>query len=281
MGKIASASGRVRMRYTEGDLRFLAMTVAGGGTQAAGRLLRVWGGDAEQVEPHLDDDRVVRRLQTDQHLLLELSPRFLFSVLLRRIRRDLSEVPYTVERVHADGRIVVFDAGLSHELLTSREMFDYLVELLVSFERSDTMLVRRPAPSRSARRLNTASIDDMLELASLIEPDARPMVFRRIGDIALFTTGLFPGAVMRNRRMPLGATGISAVERGRLRLEDYEAEGRRFYRLAADRFSSSHPGLARVLMRLSDEFTAARKPLTVLSERYVSWARPHWTQLPS
>jgi hypothetical protein len=86
---------------------------------------------------------------------------------------------------------------------------------------------------------------------------------------------------MRNRRMPLGATGISAAERCRLRLEDYEAEGRRFYRLAADRFSLSHPGLARVLMRLSDEFTAARKPLTVLSERYVSWARPHWTHLPS
>jgi hypothetical protein len=268
------------MRYTDGDLRFLAITATDGDVHAANRLLRTWSEHPDEVDAFLDDRRVLGRLRSDPRLLIELSPRFLFSVLLRRIRRELAEVPYTVEQVHADGRVVVFDAGLSHDLLASREMFDYLVELLVSFERSETLLVRRPAPSRSARRLNTASIDDMLELASLIDPDSRPTVFRRIGDIALFTTGLFPGAVLRNRRVPVGEMQ-AAIERRRLRLEDYEAEGRRFYRLAADRFLASHPGLAQVLMRLSDEFTAARKPLTVLSERYVSWARPHWTQLPS
>jgi hypothetical protein len=90
------------------------------------------------------------------------------------------------------------------------------------------------------------------------------MVFRRIGDIALFTTGLFPEAMLRQRR-----------------LETYEDEGRRFYRLAAERLEGSHPRLAEVLGRLAGDFTVARKPLNVLSERYVAWARPHWRQVPS
>ncbi len=269
------------MRYAEGDLQFLARTVAGEDGPEAERLLRAWRSNPALIDDHLDDDGVVRRLMADQRLAVELSPRFLFAVLLRRIRRDLGEIPYTVERVHADGRVVVFDAGLSADLLRAPEMFDYLVELLVSFERVETMVVRQPAPSRTVRRLSTISIDDMVELAGLVEPDVRPLVFRRIGDIALFTTGLFPDAVLRGRRHPLGTITAAEPLRRRLNLQDYEAEGRRFYRLAADRLAATHPPLARILMRLSDEFTAARKPLTVLAERYVAWARPHWTQLPS
>jgi hypothetical protein len=270
------------VRFTEGDLQFLAATVAGGDAQRAGHLVRAWHADPEQIEPYLEDDRILTRLRAEQHLVVELSSRFLFTVLLRRIRRDLAETPYTVERVHADGRVVVFDAGQSHSLLRSREMFDYLVELLVSFERNETMVVRQPAAPRPVRRLNTASMDDMIQLAGLVEPALRPLVFRRIGDIALFTTGLFPEAVLRGRRLPIAAAERpEPTVRRRYRLEDYEAEGRRFYRLAADQFTPSHPTLARVLARLAEEFTAARKPLTVLAERYVAWARPHWSQVPS
>jgi hypothetical protein len=213
--------------------------------------------------------------------VIELSPRSLFTVLLRRIRRDLAEIPYTVERVESTGRVVVFDAGLACELLRASEMFDYLVELLVSFERSETVAVRQRPFARKPRRLSTLSIDDMLELANVIDPPLQAMVFRRIGDIALFTTGLFPDAVLRGSRLTPRLTREAMRRRSLRRLEDYEEEGRRYYRLAADRLSSSHPALSGVLTRLADEFTAARKPLNVLSERYVVWARPHWRLIPS
>jgi hypothetical protein len=267
--------------FADADLQFLASAVAGDDERAAASLLQAWRADPTRVEAAVEDDRVVRRLLTDQRLLVKLSPRFLFAVLLSCIRRDLSEIPYTVERVHADGRVVVFDAALSLALLRSREIFDYLVDLLVSFERVETLLVSQPFRTRRARRLSTLSIDDMLELAGVIDPPMRSMVFRRIGDIALFTTGLFPEAVLRGRRPSVAAPFTVDPPRRRVRIEDYEAEGRRFYRLAANRLVSSQPDLAGVLMRLSDEFTAARKPLTVLAERYIAWVRPHWTQLPS
>jgi hypothetical protein len=268
------------VRYADGDLRFLAQAIADGDDRQAGRLLRAWHEEPALIAGHLEDERVLRRLMVDRGLLVELSPRFLFSVLLRRIRLDMTDTPYTVERIDAGGRVVVFDAGRSRDLLESVEMLEYLVELLVSFERAETMLVRSAGPGRARRRLSTLSIDDMLELAALVDPGLRPMIFRRIGDIALFTTGLFPDAVVRGRRSPLGAASEGAARR-RFAIEDYEAEGRRFYRLAAERFEGAQPGLARVLARLSDEFTAARKPLTLLAERYVAWARPHWTQVPS
>ncbi len=268
------------MRYTPFDLQFLSMVVTDGHSEAAAELLRAWREDLDRVEPWLDDERVLRRLMADDRVVIELSPRFLFTVLLRRIRRDLAEIPYTVERVDATARVVVFDAGLAHELLRASEMFDYLVELLVSFERTETVTVRGQA-ARKARRLSTMSIEDMLELAGVVDPPLQPMVFRRIGDIALFTTGLFPDAVLRGSRLPLGVALKPSRFRQRRRLEDYEEEGRRFYRMAADRLSASHPMLSQVLTRLADEFTAARKPLNVLSERYVAWARPHWHQVPS
>jgi hypothetical protein len=268
------------MRYASTDLEFLARAVTDDRRDAAATLLKRWRDDPEAIDAWLDDDRVVRRLLGDDEVVVKLSPRFLFTVLLRRIRRDLAEIPYTVERVETSGRVVVFDAQVAHQLLRARDVFDYLVELLVSFERSETVMVQATPAARKLRRLSTTSIDDMMELAGLVEEPLQPMVFRRIGDIALFTTGLFPEAVLQGPRPPLGAITPLQLRRQR-RLEDYEEEGRRFYRMAADRLDASHPVLAQVLDRLAGEFTVARKPLNVLSERYVAWARPHWRHPPS
>lgn len=269
------------MRYTDADLRFLARVAGAGDAHATADHLRAWHAEPARAEPWCDDERVLAALLADDAAIVELSPRFLFSVLLRRIRHDLATIPYTVERVDSGGRLVVFDAGVVHELLKVDEMFDYLVELLVSFERAETLTIRRAHSRREGRRLSTLSIDDMMELAGMVEAPQRPLVFRRIGDIALFTTGLFPEAVRRIPRRPLASALSQPTLRRRWRLEDYEDEGRRFYRLAADLLAGPHPLLARVLARLADDFTIARKPLAVLAERYVAWARPHWRQTPS
>ncbi len=269
------------MQYTHADLQFLARVIGQGDARAAGAHLRRWRADPAQADAWTDDRRVMAALMADDYTVVELSPRFLFTVLLRAIRADLATIPYTVERVDSGGRLVVFDAGIVHELLAVDEMFNYLVELLVSFERAETLTVRHTHPSRDVRRLHTHSIDDMMELAGLVESSLRPTVFRRIGDIALFTTGLFPDAVRRVPRRPLASTLARPTLQRRWRLEDYEDEGRRFYRLAADLLTGSQPALARVLARLADDFTIARKPLAVLADRYVTWARPHWRQTPS
>jgi hypothetical protein len=268
------------MQYTEADLRFLAAALWRDDPGAAAAHLREWRAAPQAADEWLDDERVFRALTADDRTVIELSPRFLFTLLLRRIRKDLAAIPYTVERVERDGRLVVFDASVVHHMLENRDIFAYLVELLVSFERAETLTVRRTSPPGGLRRLSTMSIDDMVELAGLVDQPLRPMVFRRIGDIALFTTALFPDALQRSRR-PTVTSALSRPAKHRWRLEDYEEEGRTFYRLAADSLHASHPELARVLARLASDFALARKPLHVLGERYLAWARPHWRQLPS
>ncbi len=268
------------MRYSNTDVQFLARAV-GGTPEAAGAYARAWQVDPESMEPWLDDDRVIGQLMADDSSVLEVSPRLLFTILLRRIRRDLASIPYTVERIEPDGRLVVFDAPVVHELLRADEMFQYLVNLLVSFERIETVTVQGPRPRSPVRRLNTLNIDDMVELAGLVDAPLRPMICRRIGDIALFVTGVFQEAVRRAARRSLPSPFARTFVGGRRRMEDYEADGRRFYAIAADQLRDAQPDLARVLARLAGDFTIARKPLAVLAERYVTWARPHWVGGPS
>ncbi|MGH2404097.1 MAG: hypothetical protein ACRDGN_06465 [bacterium] len=267
------------MRYSTADVQFLARVI-GGTPEAAAAYARAWQVDPERIEPWLDDDRVLRQLMADTSSVLEVSPRFLFTILLRRIRRDLAAIPYTVERIEPDGRLVVFDAPVVHDLLRADEMFQYLVNLLVSFERIETVTVQGARRS-AARRLNTFNMDDMVELAGLVDAPLRPIICRRIGDIALFVTGVFQEALRRAARRPLDSPFARTFAGRWRRIEDYEADGRRFYRIAADQLRDAQPDLARVLDRLSGDFTIARKPLAVLAERYVTWARPHWGGGPS
>ncbi|MGQ0548639.1 MAG: hypothetical protein ACT4PY_03090 [Armatimonadota bacterium] len=267
------------MLFSGSDMRFLARVV-GETPEAAAVYVRAWQVDPERIDPWLDDERVLRQLMADDNSVLEVSPRFLFTVLLRRIRRDLASIPYTVERIEPDGRLVVFDAPVVHELLRADEIFQYLVNLLVSFERIETVTVRDPQRP-GMRRLNTFNMDDMVELAALVDAPLRPLICRRIGDIALFVTGVFQEAIRRTARRPLSSPFARTFVGRWRRMEDYEAEGRRFYGMAAGQLRDIQPDLARVLARLAGDFTIARKPLAVLAERYVTWARPHWVGGPS
>lgn len=255
------------------DLRFVAETIWGeqGGPADTLQDLRARGGLLDVV---LEDDRLVRRLLGDEQALVRVSPRLVFSVLLRRVSRDLNERPYTLERTPAE-TIVVFDAPRVRRLIAEPAIGAYLVEMLTSFVRTETVTlwVRRGERYRR-RRFSTLNLEDMIELAGLVEgAEARP-IYRRIADIALFTSGIFPD-FLRSRPdavpLPRRARAIPRT------LETYEEHGRRFYRLA------SRPGggpEGRVLASLAEEFSMARKSLEMLSDRYLRWMRLSWFHTP-
>jgi hypothetical protein len=52
-------------------------------------------------------------------------------------------------------------------------------------------------------------------------------------------------------------------------LEDYEAHGRAFYRLAAEHRMARMQGLERVLGALSERFILAEKALSFVADRYL------------
>jgi hypothetical protein len=258
--------------YTDDDLRFVAETV---GEERPGApepaLLRT---REDLLDVMLDDDRLVRRLLGDEQALLRVSPSLVFSVLLRRVVRDLHEQSYTLERTAAE-TVAVFDAPRVRRFIAEPAVWGYLVGLLTSFVRTETItVVVREREHYRRRRFNTLNLEDMIELAGLVGRDEAPPIFRRIADIALFTSGIFPDYLRAPRRGGTPARRWRAIPRT---LETYEEQGRRFYRLAAHAEAKAED---RVLSTLADEFPMARKSLEILSDRYLRWSRLTWFHAP-
>jgi hypothetical protein len=266
-------------RFTDEDLRFVAETT-GAGRAAAEEAPARLRERHDLLDVMLEDDRLVDRLLGDEQALVRVSPRLVFTVLLRRVVRDLHQKPYTVER-SADETVAVFDATQVRRFIAEPEIWNYLVSMLTSFIRNEsvTVLVRR-REHYVRRRFNTSSLEDMIDLSGLAGEDAVPWIFRRIGDIALFQSGVFPLSLRPSAARGARARAIPPT------LATYEEHGRRFYRLAASRAAdlpspiggtgTSGGGQGRVLEALAEEFPAARKSLELLSDRYLRWSPIRW-----
>jgi len=260
------------MQWSDSDLRFVIETVVTR-RQDHDRLVELLRDKPDLVAPMLDDPRLVDRLLREKDVLVRISPRLLFTVLLRRLRHDLEAHGLVYER-DAGHPIPVFAGSQARALLDQPGVFEYFVDLLCSFVRthSGTLYWRERGLWRK-RRFSDLNLDDMVAVCHLVAPEWRPRIYKRIGDIALFLTGVFPDHVSQllqgvRRRLSQGRT-----------LADYEREGRYFYRLAARQ--SGTPWSSTVLQQLAEQFTLAREILTTLSERYLKPLREQYFSIPS
>src|SRR5881409_662775 len=177
-------------RLTTSDLQFIVTTLLPDVDPSV--AVTVLSRDQDRVEELLDDERLFTHLRSED-ALVRVSPWLLFTVLLRRVRRELKTLPYTVEQRGGE-RVAVFDAEPAGALLRDREIQDYLIELLVSFTRTDSfsLEVEEAGRRRRRRRFSDLSSEDMIALAALMPEGLRFPILRRIADIALFVTGIFP-----------------------------------------------------------------------------------------
>lgn len=257
-------------QLTAADLRFVAETVGGRvDPEDAPEALR---GQPDLLEVMLEDDRLVERLLGDADALLRISPRLVFTVLLRRVVRDLEKRPYTLERTPAE-TVAVFDAGQVRRFVEAPAIGAYLVSMLSSFVRSEaiTLWIRR-GDGVVRRRFSTSSLEDMIDLVNHVAAEDAPPVFQRIADIALFRSGIFPDSLRGLRRARARPHAVPPS------IETYEEHGRRYYRLAAHPPAGTPGAEPRVLDALADEFPWARKSLEILSERYLRWTSLRWLE---
>jgi hypothetical protein len=222
--------------------------------------------DNDAVEGMLADRRLFDRVMGEETILLQVTPKLFFSVLLRQARRDLRQASYTVEW-RSRQKIPVFDSDRVVDLLSDRELCDYLADMLTSFTRveSVTWRVRVRRGIWHKHRVSDLDIDGLMRLCESVEEFYRFSLYKRIGDVCLFITGMFPESVMDK-----GGLAPSSSRRRRPRtLEDYEREGSRFYQLAADHEVAAIMDLSPVLSTLAEDLTLAEKPLRFLSEHYL------------
>ena len=253
---------------------------------AAGESRRDVRRDPELLEALIDSHATYRMLFAvpGRDPLLRGSPFLLFAVLIHRVVRDLGQASFVEEWVGPRQRVPVFDTGSLRDFGADPLRRFFLAQLLASYTRvaSGSTLVKT---SRGWRRRRFSELDPirLIELAEMVPESERPAVYRRLGDLSLFLTGIFPDyagerlVAEHERRQLERALGTVDHERSDRQDGDWLLEqlGRRAYRIAqqgADRRAA----MAGVLAEVSENFAAARRVLNFLTDRYLFPMRSQW-----
>jgi hypothetical protein len=261
------------LQLTESDLRFVVETVATR-RRDYDHIAELVRDKEDLLEPMLEDPKLTERLFREEEALVRISPHLLFSVLLRRLRKELDQEAYIFDVDTKGKRIPIFEGPAVAEMLSDKKTRDYLAEMLASFARTNSGIIYwRERGAWHKRRFCDLDIDDMIELAGIVEAEMRPGLYKRIADIALFLSGIFPdhAALFEATRKTMSLPKRT--------LKDYEHTGKRFYSVAALKMDQVQ--WKPVLGTLAEKFTLARLALNSLSERYVKTYRTRYFRFPT
>jgi hypothetical protein len=284
--------GRLYLEHlTDGDLALLA--------EVAGENVRA---DPDGLHRLLNSPAAFRAVfgQPAHEPLLKASPFLLFALLLHRAARDLEQASFVEEWVAPRRRVPVFDVSGLREFAGDPMRRFFLVQLLASYTHvaSGSVLVQT---NRGWRRRRFSELDPLrlIELAELLPEPERPAVYRRLGDLSLFLTGIFPDYASerfideRDRRRlqrvveqqppprpsPQGGGSVprpsSHPEESGGAVALLETIGARAYRIA-QRSAERGGAMADVLASVSDNFASARRTLNFLTDRYLFPLRQRW-----
>ncbi len=254
---------------TDDDIYFIVRTIVDK-RQDYDHICELLKDKPDLVEIMLEDEKLFWRVQDEEDIFLEISPFLLFSILIQQTKKHLEKKNCTMEIIGRE-RIPVFDAEDAVVLLQNKDVRAYLARMLASFTRVDsTTVVYRARGLTYQRHFSELDFDDVLELAGLVELPYRYDFYKRLADISLFITGIFPeymGSAIPNRYIGRGGCRTT---------QDYEEEGRRYYDLASTYDEAREQGLDHVLSKFAEKFTTIRKPLNYLSENFIYNYRGKW-----
>ncbi|HSR12464.1 MAG TPA: hypothetical protein VLS90_13570, partial [Thermodesulfobacteriota bacterium] len=161
-------------------------------------------------------------------------------------------------------------------LLAREPVLLYLADMLSSFTRIESYTIPVLVGKRIWKkiRFNDLDIQGLMSVCDVVDEEVRLGFYKRIADICLFVLGVFPDYAEQDYRYPLSRQ-VRPHLRGKMRIapEEYEREGRKFYKLAAEHASAREFELSPVFEILHQEFARARKPLNFLSEHYLQTTR--------
>jgi len=278
---------------TEADLAILGPVVDSPPAEDASAYLR---SHPELVEEALGSPAafdLVLGAEVEDELLVHASPFLVFAVAVHRTVDELGRTAFVEERITPRLRVPVFDAGQLREFGVDPTRRYFMVEHLTSYTRvmSGPVWTHRQGRWRRQRfsELDAARLAAALD--AVPESD-RPGIYRRLGDLALFLTGVFPDHSATRSVHPielerllrsLPRTGERSAptladveqlagERGAAGLLEWL--GPRWYRAAAERTPVT--AMSRLLGDLAARFDQARRFLNHLTDRYLFPVRNRW-----
>jgi hypothetical protein len=220
--------------------------------------------------------------------LLRASPFLVFAVAVHRAWSDVGQARHIEEWVGARQRVPVLGASDLRVFLSDSQRRLFVTSLLASYTRvaSGSMWVQT---DRGWRRRRFSELDPV-RLASLLDvvpEEEQPGIYRRLGDLALFLTGVFPdhtalhgfgpiaeGRLLRAGRLPAGAGALPPDAPGPVGL--LEHLGQRWYKLACRATGTPLTGTMRVVAEVAEQFGLARRVLNFVTDRYLFPVRVRW-----
>jgi hypothetical protein len=290
----ALVAGSYLQHLSDDDLRLLASTEPGiARGEDAALALRSRPTAVVELLGRSSSFHLVFPDEASPEPLLPASPFLIFAVAVHETSAELQRATYVTEWLGPQRRTPVFEVADLRDFLSSPLRRLFLSELLASYTHvsSGSVLVptRRGLRRRRFSELDPVRLAGMLEVVSDAE---RPGILRRLGDLALFLTGVFPDHTATHGIGPLDRTrllasgGLTAAQATRSRqvpgfgdastVELFERLGRRWYRLAFDSLPRPIPADLRVLGELGERFGEARRILNVLTDRYLFPFREQW-----
>src|SRR5215472_5612114 len=279
---------------TDADLGLLASVtqeLRDPGWPTAGAWLR---SHPEQLPALIADQRVFRAVfgpgeSAPQAALA--SPFLIFAVAVHRAAAELESMDHVPERSGPRGRVPLFDAPDLRDFLDSPARRLFLAELLGSFTRAAGGQYR--AMVRGRPRARRFSELDLARLAATLDtvPEAdRPGVYRRLGDVALFLTGVFPDYAVAHALGPVSAARLLRAAQVSPRQHEqlttapaidlFEYLGARWYRVAWSLAPARTARLA-VVAEVADRFRHARRVLNHIADRCLFPAGIPWFAPPA
>lgn len=208
-----------------------------------------------------------------------------FGTLVNRSAHDLQAMSHVAEWSGPGKRLPVFDVEPMREFLEDGLRRFFLTEFLNSFTTvaSGSYLVKTRSGFQR-RRFSELDLGRMAEMVELLPPIERAGGYRRLGDIALFLSGVFPDHAATHplaptqRHLVASSAAIKAVdaliEDGGLRFLDTAGAG--WYRRAAEETVETNRSGSGFLRVLSDRFGEARRILNFMADRYLFHRQLGW-----
>jgi hypothetical protein len=279
---------------TDADLGLLAAVTQGVGGSGAASAAAWLRGHPEHLAGLIGDPRVFRAVfgpeEQDARAALA-SPFLIFAVAVHRAAAELESMDHVPERSGPGQRVPLFDAPDLRDFLESPARRLFLAELLGSFTRAAGGQYRAMVHGRPrARRFSELDLARLAATLDTVAEADRPGVYRRLGDVALFLTGVFPDYAVAHALGPVSAGRLLRAAQVTPRQHEqltaapaidlFEYLGARWYRVAWSLAPARTARLA-VVADVADRFRQARRVLNHIADRCLFPAGNPWFAPPA
>ena len=213
-----------------------------------------------------------------------VSPFLTFAVAVHRTAWHIGHCSHVDEWAGPRLRLPVFEGARLSEFLADPVRRFFMIELLASYTHvSSGVAWEQTARGWKRRRYSELDPLTLVGMLESVDAEQRAGIYRRLGDLALFLTGVFPDHTARE--IPAGAraarllrlSGLSAEAVESLEpLAFYEFLGSRWYRQAGRHLTGAPTASVSVAADYGEHFADARRILNSVTDRYLFPLREQW-----